>query len=128
VVLVDQEDHYIREAAVMSKQAKKGISRRGVLTAAAGAGASVALTACTGQAMTSPAKEGGAPKAQTGAAASGRTFSWKLQSTWTAGDFHQVNPQDFLNMVLATASEPARLVAQVRRDGRATALEGCRSR
>jgi TRAP-type mannitol/chloroaromatic compound transport system substrate-binding protein len=82
-----------------NKRAKAHISRRKALKAAAGAGVGVALAGCTGQAMTSPAKEGGAPKAQTGAAASGRTFSWKLQSTWTAGDFHQVNPQDFVNMV-----------------------------
>ena len=30
-----------------------------------------------------------------------RVITWKMQSTWTAGDFHQVNPKKFVGIVEA---------------------------
>ena len=85
----------------MSERAQRGVSRRKVLAAAASVGAGVALAGCTGEAMNAPTKEGGAAKRAlgSGASVSGTTFRWKLQSTWTASDFHQVNPQDFATIV-----------------------------
>lgn len=78
------------------------VSRRALLRTVAAAGAGVALAGCTMSAQTSAPAQGGA-SAKTQAApvstASGRTFTWKMQSTWTAGDFHQNNPADFVNMV-----------------------------
>ncbi|HEX6012163.1 MAG TPA: hypothetical protein VFY87_10255, partial [Geminicoccaceae bacterium] len=83
----------------MGERAKR-VTRRRALTAAAGVGAGVALAGCTGEAMSTASKDG-ATKKQTGAGAtvSGSTYSWKLQSTWPASDFHQVNPQDFARIV-----------------------------
>jgi TRAP-type mannitol/chloroaromatic compound transport system substrate-binding protein len=84
---------------VMSERAKQRVTRRRALTAAAGVGAGVALAGCTGEAMSTATKDGAAAKKQTGATVSGNTFNWKLQSTWPASDFHQVNPQDFAKIV-----------------------------
>lgn len=85
----------------MSKRAKQGVTRRKVLTAAAGVGAGLALAGCTGEAMTPPQDQSAAKdrSRRTESSTSGQTFSWKLQSTWTAGDFHQNNPQDFASIV-----------------------------
>ena len=85
----------------MSERAKKSVTRRQALTVAAGVGAGVALAGCTGEAMSTSTKDNSAARKQTGAAAtvSGSTFNWKLQSTWPASDFHQVNPQDFAKIV-----------------------------
>lgn len=78
------------------------VSRRALLRTVAAAGAGVALAGCTMSAQTSaPAQGGASAKTQASpvSTASGRTFTWKMQSTWTAGDFHQNNPADFVNMV-----------------------------
>jgi len=36
-----------------------------------------------------------------GSAAAQQVINWKMQSTWTAGDFHQTNPKKFVEMVEA---------------------------
>jgi TRAP-type mannitol/chloroaromatic compound transport system substrate-binding protein len=78
-------------------------TRRKLLKTAAAASAGVALAGCTGQAMSTPkeaaSKDGAAPKTQMAGSVAGKTFTWKMQSTWTAGDFHQVNPTDFVSIV-----------------------------
>lgn len=38
-----------------------------------------------------------------GSAAAQQVINWKMQSTWTAGDFHQTNPKKFVEMVEAMA-------------------------
>jgi TRAP-type mannitol/chloroaromatic compound transport system substrate-binding protein len=100
----------------MGKTAGKQITRRNLLASAAGVGAGMALAGCTESARTTTgqgvpdAKTGGASRTQIGG--SGKTFTWKLQSTWAAGDFHHQNPQDFADIVQQMSAGRLRIEVQ----------------
>ncbi|MHB1004392.1 MAG: TRAP transporter substrate-binding protein [Chloroflexota bacterium] len=82
-------------------EGKFRIGRRKLLAGAAVGAAGVALGACSAPPTSSTAPKDStpassqAPAAQTG----GKTFTWKMQSTWTAGDFHQNNPKNVVERV-----------------------------
>jgi TRAP-type mannitol/chloroaromatic compound transport system substrate-binding protein len=70
---------------------------------AAGA-AGVAISACSQPPSSSTAPKPAATTASGSQAApaaqtSGKTFTWKMQSTWVAADFHQNNPKNFADRV-----------------------------
>lgn len=79
------------------KLVQKRVSRRQSLAALSAMAAGVALAGCAQQ----PAAAPGAPGAN-----STKTFKWKMQSTWSAGDHHQTVPQVFVErMNKATAGQ-----------------------
>ncbi len=86
----------------MSKETKK-IGRRQLLAGAAIGAAGAALAACTQPPAASPVASPGAgtaaPKTGPAVQTGGKTFTWKMQSTWTATDWHQENPRGFVKKV-----------------------------
>lgn len=85
----------------MTKGAFKKIGRRKLLAGMAAGAAGVAIAACSSPPTSSPpAGATPAPQQQAPAAQSnGKTFKWKMQSTWVASDFHQNNPKNFVDRV-----------------------------
>lgn len=78
------------------------IGRRKLLTGMAAGAAGVAIAACSNPPSAAPAAGGtAAPASQAAPAAqtSGKTFTWKMQSTWTAADFHQNNPKNVVERI-----------------------------
>jgi TRAP-type mannitol/chloroaromatic compound transport system substrate-binding protein len=77
---------------------QKRLTRRAFIAAA---GATTLAAACTQAAREQPSQQpqAQAPAAQQEAPRTARTFTWKMQSTWTAGDWHQQNPKNFVDMV-----------------------------
>jgi TRAP-type mannitol/chloroaromatic compound transport system substrate-binding protein len=79
----------------VSSEGTKKINRRQLLAGAAVGAAGLALSACASAPQAAPQQA--APAA--GAAPSGQTFSLKMQSTWTATDWHHANPTSFVERV-----------------------------
>lgn len=86
----------------MTSKGSRRISRRQLLAGAAVGAAGVALSACgaptTPQAGSTPGAPAQAPKSAP-AAPSGQVFTLKMQSTWTATDWHHQNPTGFVDKV-----------------------------
>lgn len=85
-------------------QGSDKIGRRKLLGVMAAGAAGVAISACSQPPTTAPAAgataaAGGQQQQAPAAQPSGKTFTWKMQSTWTAGDFHHNNPKNFVDRV-----------------------------
>jgi TRAP-type mannitol/chloroaromatic compound transport system substrate-binding protein len=73
-------------------EGSKRINRRHLLAGAAVGAAGMALSACT------PSTPEAAPKSAPAAPAA-QTYTMKMQSTWTATDWHHANPTSFVDRV-----------------------------